>query len=286
MSKTSNIDMQGKICIVTGANAGIGYETTRGLAQAGATVVMVCRSAERGTAAQQELIAATGNTQIDLILGDLSIQADVRRVAADFKQKYDRLDVLVNNAGALFMSREETADGIELTWALNHLGYFLLTHELLDLLKASAPARIVNVSSDAQMGGALNMDDLEFKKGYSGFKAYSQSKLANVHFTYELARRLEGTNVTANCLHPGFVASNFAKNNGLLAKISMFVMRPFAKSKGDGAATSLYLAMSPEVEGVTGRYFANRKEKRSIASSYDEALSRRLWEESERRAGV
>ncbi|MCA9982021.1 MAG: SDR family NAD(P)-dependent oxidoreductase, partial [Anaerolineales bacterium] len=195
-------------------------------------------------------------------------------------------DVLVNNAGALFMSREESADGIEMTWALNHLGYFLLTHELLDVIKASAPARIVSVSSDAHYGGQIPLDDLQLREGYSGFKAYSQSKLANVHFTYELARRLADTAVTVNCLHPGFVASNFAKNNGLLARIAMTLSRPFAKSKKEGAATSLYLAMSPEVAGVSGKYFADQKEKRSAGNTYDANLSRELWVKSAQMVGV
>jgi NAD(P)-dependent dehydrogenase (short-subunit alcohol dehydrogenase family) len=274
-------NMQGKICLVTGANAGIGYETTRGLAQAGATVIMVCRNAERGINAQQELMAATGNQNLHLIFGDLSVQAEVRRVAAQFCQKYDHLDVLVNNAGAIFMSREESADGIELTWALNHMGYFLLTQELLGVLQAAERARVVNVSSDAHYGGQLHMDDLQLRQGFGGFKAYSQSKLANVHFTYELARRLANTAVTSNCLHPGFVASNFAKNNGRIAKLSMILMRPFAKSESKGAETSLHLALSPALEGVTGRYFADKKEKRSAENTYDVALSRQLWEASE-----
>lgn len=279
-------NMNGKLCVVTGANSGIGKETTLGLAQAGAHVVMMCRSVERGAAAQQEIKQKSGNEQVDLLLVDFASQASIREVAAEFKQRYDRLDVLVNNAGALFFNYQESAEGIEKTFAVNHLGYFLLTNLLLDVIKASAPARIVNVASTMHYNGSLDFDNMQFTNNYSATKAYARSKLANVHFTYELARRLKGTGVTVNCLHPGFVASNFGKNNGILAKMMMFLSRPFAISAKRGAETPLYLAMSPEVEGVTGKYFDNKKAIDSAASTYDEGVSKKLWDLSAELVGL
>lgn len=280
------VDMSGKLCVVTGANSGIGKETALGLAQAGAHVVMMCRSEQRGKGAQDEIKRESGNGNVDLLLVDFASQASIREAAEAFKAQYERLDLLVNNAGALFTKREETVDGIEKTFAVNHLGYFLLTNLLLDVVKASAPARIVNVSSGAHYSGELDFGDMGLRDGYSVIKAYSRSKLANVHFTYELARRLEGTGVTVNCLHPGFVATNIGGNNGFFARTVMFLLRPFAKSQANGAETSLYLAMSPEVEGVTGKYFDNKKEKRSSKSTYDEALAERLWVLSEELTGL
>lgn len=271
------IDMTGKLCVVTGANSGIGKETALGLANAGAHVVMMCRNEQRGKKAQRQIKQRSGNERVDLLLVDFASQDSIHQVAAEFKARYSRLDVLVNNAGALFMSRQKSADGIEKTFAVNHLGYFLLTELLLDVIKASAPARIINVSSGAHYNGEIQFEDIQLKHSYSAMKAYSQSKLANVHFTYELARRLAGTGVTVNCLHPGFVASNFAKNNGLLAKVAMLLLRPFAISEAKGAETPLYLAMSPEVKGVTGKYFDNKQVKRSARGTYNEDISKRLW---------
>ena len=279
--------MNNKIVIVTGANAGIGKVTARELAKMGAHVVMICRSQQRGEAARQEIINASGSKKVDLLIADLSSQADIRQVAAEFQQKYDRLDVLVNNAGAYFRTRHESVDGFELTFALNHIGYFLLTNLLLDMLKASAPARIVNVSSDAHKGGKVDFDDLQATKSYGqqGFGAYSNSKLMNILFTNELARRLEGTNVTANSLHPGFVASNFAKNNGGIAKLFMPIMHLFAISEDKGAETSIYLASSPEVEGVTGKYFFKKKAIEPAEQAKATAVARQLWEVSEELTG-
>ena len=196
--------------------------------------------------------------------------------------KYPRLDVLVNNAGGFFMAREESVDGIEMTWALNHLNYFLLTTLLLDHIKASAPARIICVSSDAHTGTSIRFDDPQFKKGYSGFGVYGHSKLANILFTYELARRLEGTRVTANALHPGFVATGFGHNNGGLVRLGMRVVQRFgARTPEKGAETSVYLASSPEVEGVTGKYFVDKHPVQSSPESYDRTAAARLWELSE-----
>ena len=273
--------MNNKLCLVTGANAGIGRATALGLAQKGAHVVMICRSAERGRAAQQEIIAQSGNQQVDLLLADLSVQAEIRRVAAEFKQRYSRLDVLVNNAGAIFTTRQESADGLELTFALNHLGYFLLTQELLPLLLASAPTRIINVASGAHYSGQINFDDLQLRQGYAAFKAYAQSKLANVLFTNELARRLAGTGVTANSLHPGVVGTQFGRNNRGLSLIIRLV-RPFLRSEAKGAETSIHLATAPELATTTGQYFDDNQPKRASDLAYDETLARRLWEESEK----
>lgn len=275
--------MKGKVVLVTGATDGIGKITALELARMGATVVVAGRNPEKGAQVVKEIIADTGNNNVELMVADLSSMAEVKQLADTFKRKYDRLDVLVNNAGALFIQRKVTVDGYEMTFALNHLNYFLLTHLLLDVLKASAPARIVNVSSDAHYSGTLDFDDLQHEKSYSRLGVYSDSKLANVVFTFELARRLEGTGVTANVLHPGFVATRFGYNNGWLARLVMTpVHKLFALSPEKGAETSVYLASSPEVEGVSGQYFENSKPKRAKRVAYDQTAWTRLWEESEK----
>jgi NAD(P)-dependent dehydrogenase (short-subunit alcohol dehydrogenase family) len=278
--------MNGKVCLITGGTSGVGLETARGLAQVGATVVIVGRNADKSARTTERLRAETRNQSINFMLADLSSQAQIRALASEFKRRYDRLDVLVNNAGALFMSRTLSVDGIEMTFALNHLSYFLLTNLLLDLLKASAPSRIVNVASDAHDGATLDFDNLQGSVGPFGMRAYGQSKLANILFTYELARRLEGTGVTANALHPGVVASGFGANNGWLARLGMNVTHLFAISPAEGAQTSIYLASSPEVEGVTGKYFVKKQAVSSSKASYDVAAARRLWEISEQLTGL
>lgn len=279
--------MQDKIIIVTGANAGIGKATAQHLAGMGAHVVMVGRNQERLTAARDDIVAATGNSRIDVMLADLSSQASIRAFTAAYKQQYDRLDVLVNNAGAFFNKRQETVDGLELTFALNHLGYFLTTLLLLDMLQEADEGRIVNVSSDAHQGAELDLNDLQLVHDYSAFKAYGRSKLANVYFTYELARRLEGSPVTVNALHPGFVASNFGKNNGALYKVAMGVIGKVAgRSPTKGAETSIYLASAPEVAGITGKYFKDCQETRSSDISYDTAVAEQLWTISEQLTNV
>lgn len=273
--------------MVTGANAGIGKITALELAKQGAQVVIVARSQARGAEAQAEIIAASGNGDVHLLQADLSSQAEIRKLAAQFKRDFTRLDVLVNNAGAFFNRRQLSVDGLEMTFALNHLGYFLLTHLLLDALQASAPARIINVSSDAHRGAKIDFDDLQAARGYAGFRVYGISKLANVLFTYELARRLGGTAVTANALHPGFVATNFGRNNGFVVdKLFGLLGRFFAKSPEEGAETSIYLAASPEVAGVSGQYFVNKKAVKSSLASYDADAARRLWEISEELVGL
>jgi NAD(P)-dependent dehydrogenase (short-subunit alcohol dehydrogenase family) len=276
-------EMQGKVVLVTGATNGIGLEAAKALAAKGATIIGVGRNPQKCADAARQIQAAAGNTKVEFLVADLSRQAEVRRVADEFKRKYDRLDVLLNNAGAYFANREVNADGQEMTWALNHLNYFVLTDQLLDVLKASGSARIVNVSSDAhRMTKGINFDDPEFKNGYSGWGAYGHSKLANVMFTYELARRLSGTKVTANVLHPGFVATGFGLNNGGLLRFGMRVIQKIgAKRPEQGAATSVYLASSPVVEGVSGQYFADSKAAKSNEASYDVGAQQRLWALSE-----
>src|SRR5215470_815609 len=271
-----------KICLVTGANSGIGKATAKALAAGGATVIMVCRNRGKGEAARDEIIRDTRNEGVDLKITDFSDLSQIRRLAADVKAKYQRLHTLVNNAGAYNGKRTLTADGYETTFAVNHLGYFLLTAELLGLLKSSAPARIVNVASDAHRGGHINFDDLTLENGYSGWKAYGQSKLANVLFTYELARRLDRTRVTANCMHPGVVGTNlFNSVGGPVGKI-VRLFTPFMRTPEKGADTIIWLASSPEVEGITGKYFVDRKEKESNPQSQDRELAARLWGVSER----
>ena len=276
-------NMAGKVCIVTGANSGIGKVTAQALADRGASVVMVCRDRARGEAALNEIISGSKNDSVELMLCDLSSQKSIRELAGRFKRTHDRIDVLVNNAGVYLRNRSLTEDGIETTFAVNHIAYFLLTDLLLDQIKRSAPARIVNVSSGAHMRGKLDFENLQGEKGYGGVRAYMNSKLANVLFTYELARRLEATKVTANCLHPGAVATGIfrALPRPIEALIKMFTLSP-----EKGAETSIYLASSPQVEGVTGKYFIKKAETRSSPESYNKDVARRLWAESARLAGL
>jgi NAD(P)-dependent dehydrogenase (short-subunit alcohol dehydrogenase family) len=274
--------MNDKICLVTGANSGIGKVTAKVLAAGGATVIMVCRNRDKGEAARDEIIGETRNENVDLMLADFSELDQIRRLAAEVKAKYPRLNTLVNNAGAYNGKRTLTPDGYETTFAVNHLGYFLLTVELLELLKSSAPARIVNVASEAHRNSHINFDDLNLENGYSGWKSYAQSKLANVLFTYELARRLAGTGVTANCMHPGFVGTNIFNNVRGVGGMIVRLIAPFMRTPEKGADTIIWLASSPEVEGITGRYFIDRKDQPSNPESYDAAIAARLWEVSKR----
>ncbi len=279
--------LEGKEIVITGATDGIGKVTARDLAKMGASVTIVARDATKAQGVIKELRTAAGHDRIGFVRADLSSQKSIRGAAETIKGRLKRIDVLVNNAGAMFSKRELTEDGIERTFALNHLGYFLFTNLLLDQLKASAPSRIVNVASAAHVGAKIDMGDLQGTKSYSGWRAYQQSKLENLYFTYELARRLTGTNVTVNALHPGFVASRFGNNNGGLARALFGVAKTFfAISEVSGARTSVYLASSPDVEGVTGKYFDSRKEVRSSAASYDEQKARELWRASEKLVGL
>jgi retinol dehydrogenase 12 len=270
--------MKGKTVLVTGANQGIGKATAIALAQQGADVVILSRNPEKGRAALDDVQAASRGGKAELLVADFASLADVRRAAAEFRAKHKRLDVLVNNAGLIVPERHLTIDGLEETFAVNHLAPFLLTTELLDLLKASAPARIVNVSSEAHRGAKMHWEDLQFANTrYKSFRAYGQSKLANVLFTYELARRLQGTGVTANALHPGVVASGFGQTYPGYLSFLVKVARPFLLTNEEGARTSVHVASSPEVEGVSGKYFAKCRPVRSNAVSYDEASQRKLW---------
>ncbi|WP_375456588.1 SDR family oxidoreductase [uncultured Methylobacterium sp.] len=273
--------MRDRIGLVTGATSGIGYETALGLAKAGARVGIVGRDAVKVDACAASLRSTVPGAAIDGFVADLSSQAAIRRLAAEIGATYPRLDVLVNNAGAIFERRQTSADGFERTWALDHLGYVLLTLELLDLLKASgrpgAASRIVNVASAAHTRGRIAFDDLQSERSYGALRAYAQAKLGNVLFTYALARRLAGVPVTVNALHPGVVDTGFAKNTGGAFGVAWSLIRPFLIRPVDGAATSLHVAAAPQVEGVSGRYFAKRRESASSSYSRDEAVQERTW---------
>jgi retinol dehydrogenase 14 len=279
--------MAGKSVLVTGGTGGIGMATAAALAALGARVGITGRDQARAAAAAAGIRAATGNPAVDVFTADMSVQAEVRRLAAQVADTYPRLDVLVNNVGGFWAHRHVTADGLERTFALNHLASFLLTNLLLDRLTASAPARIVTVSSGAQARGRIDVDDLQGEQNYSGQRAYSQSKLANVMFTYELARRLEGTGVTATVLHPGVVRTSFgAEDQAAHFAFVIRAARPFMKTPAQGAVTPVYLASSPQVEGVTGQYFANRKPKTSAYADRDTAAAARLWQASSDLVGL
>src|SRR5215469_5272798 len=279
-----NTTMQGKVCLITGANSGIGKATALGLAQMGATVVMVCRDRARGEEAQREIKMKSGNEAVDLLIADLSSQQSIRRLADTFRQRYPHLHMLINNAGAGFTQRQESVDGVEMTFAVNYLAPFLLTNLLLDVLKSSAPARIIQVSSSVERRARFELHDLQFHHRYSFLRAYSQSKLALLLFTYELARQLQGTGVTVNAMDPGITATNLGR--GGLAPIPRLLMHFVAARVGNppekAAQTALYLASSPEVESISGHYFANSALRKSSERSQDESLQRHLWEESAR----
>jgi NAD(P)-dependent dehydrogenase (short-subunit alcohol dehydrogenase family) len=273
--------MDGRVCLITGATSGIGKATAMGLANMGAGVVMVGRDRGRGEAALAEIEEGSPNASVDLMLAELSSQEEIHRLADEFKEAYPRLDVLINNAGVIRSKRVTTADGLEMTFAVNHLAHFLLTNLLLDVLKANAPSRIINVASGEQRNGTIDFDDLQGEKEYKTAKAYGQSKLANVLFTYELSRRLQGTGVSVNCLHPGAgVRTNLGSGVSGVFAFTVRALTPLMKSPEKGAETSIYLASSSEVEGLSGGYFVKKAEARSSDASYDERLARRLWEVS------
>jgi len=278
--------MYGKVCLVTGATAGIGFATALALAHQGATLVGVGRNLDKCQAVTAQIRQETGNPAVEFMQADLSSQAEVRRFAEEFKGSHPCLDVLVNNVGAFFMSRRLSADGIELTWAVNYLGVCLLTELLLDTLKASTPSRVVNVSSAMHSGAQLNFDDLQGARKYSGMKAYGQSKLALLMFTYDLARRLAGTGVTVNALHPGFVASDMYRSSGGFIKLLGPVIKLMAVSPEAGAETSIFVAASPEVEGVTGKYFVKKQAVASSPQSYDMSATQQLMAITKEMAGL
>lgn len=280
--------MRDKVVLVTGATDGIGKAAALELARMDAHVVLVGRSRPKTEATLSEIYKKTGSTSLDMLLADLSSMDDIRRMTSEFENRYHRLDVLLNNAGGIFAQRQLSADGYEMTFALNHLSYFLLTNLLLSLLKASAPSRIINVSSDVHRVSEINFDDLQNEESYlmGGFRAYGQSKLMNVIFTYELARRLEGTGVTVNVLHPGSVSTNLGKNNNGAVNFFFRAFHRLAMPPEAGAKTAVYLAASPEVEGVTGKYWDSCKAVLSSSDSYDEITAHRLWEISEHLTGL
>jgi NAD(P)-dependent dehydrogenase (short-subunit alcohol dehydrogenase family) len=273
--------MKDKVCIVTGSNSGIGKETALALSGMEATVVMLVRDKERGEKAQSEIINKTGNRDITLIICNLSSMESIRKSAKEFADRYDRLNVLINNAGAVFRRRQTSVDGFERTLAVNYLGPFLLTYELLPLLKSSAPSRIINLSSGLHKSGKIDFDDLQSEKNYRGMEVYSNVKLMVMMYTYELARRLEGTGVTANAVLPGFVATNLGRNSGsLLYALEYLVVRPFQISAKEGAVTSVYLASSDEVEDVTGKCFSKLHETTTSQISYNQQVQKRLWDKT------
>ena len=278
--------MRGRTCLVTGATDGIGWMTARALARDGARVIIVGRNRAKGEMRVAALRAETGNDAVDFELADLAAQADIRSLAGRLVASLPRLDVLVNNVGSWFHRRIESPDGIEMTWALNHLGQFLLTGLLLDRLRAAQAGRIVNVSSRAHLGPQVDFDDPEGTKRYAGWRAYQQSKLANILFTSRLAERLGAGRVTVNCLHPGFVASRFGHNNsGLPRLVAIASQRLFAISEEKGAATSCYLAADEAVAGVSGRYFVKCRPVESSPASRDREAQARLWRLSEEMTG-
>lgn len=278
--------MQGKVCVITGATSGIGLETARRLAAMGARIVMVGRDAKRGEAALK-LVRDAGDARVTIHYADLSLIAEMKRVSADLAAAEPRIDVLLNNAGAAFQPRQVTADGIEKTFALNHLSYFVLSNLLLPYLRAAAPSRIVNVASRAHERATLDFDDLMFEKNYFGTRSYARSKLCNILFTRELAQRLGGTGVTANALHPGFVKTRIGDSvGGIYALLFRLMKATQAIRLEEGAETPVYLASSPEVATVNGTYFSNSKIKRASAAAQDDGAARRLWEESVRLTGV
>ncbi len=271
--------MKDKVCLITGANSGIGKITAIELAKKGAKIVMVCRNPQKAEEARKEIIEKSKNDSVDILLADFSSQKQIKAVAEEFKQKYDRLDVLLNNAGFIAGSkRETTEDGYETTFAVNHLGYFMLTNLLIDPLKATPSARVISVSSAAHYFSRLDLDNLQLEKGYSSIKAYALSKLCNILFARELAKRLAGTNITSNCLHPGGVATNFASDSTPFFKFLFSIGKPFLISAEKGAETSIYLSSSPEVANVSGEYFDKKRIKKTSSAASNQENMKQLWE--------
>jgi NAD(P)-dependent dehydrogenase (short-subunit alcohol dehydrogenase family) len=279
--------MEGRVALITGATSGIGKATAAGLAQLGATVLLVARNQAKGETVRDELRTQSGNPNVELLFADLSSQQSTRQLAASFQQRYSRLHVLMNNAGGIFFTRETTVDGLELTFALDHLAYFLLTNLLLDTLKASSPARIINISSNAEAAGRINFDDLQSTRRYLAFPVYAQAKLANMLFTYELARRLEGSGVTVNAITPGPVATNFGgSGRSLLNRLFPLIFRVIGKSPEQAAETAIQLASDPKLAAVSGKAFYERKELQTSPRSHDVAAQQRLWQVSAELTGL
>ncbi len=279
--------MRGKVCLITGANRGVGRATAEGLARLGATVIMVCRNRSAGEAARQEIITATGNSQVELMIADLSVQAELKALAEEVRARHQRLHLLISNAATYYQRRTMTVDSVEATFAVNHLAAFILIGELIDMMKASAPARIVLVASDAHQR-VTDPEDWESTKGYNSLTAYSRSKLANVMFGYDLAHRLEATGITVNSCHPGLVDSELLEemySRWWSRWVYPLVRRFLTITPAEGAETVLYLATSAGVDGVTGRYFRQMKAVASSLISHDSVLGARLWNISLRLTG-
>jgi len=283
----SAMDLEGRTCVVTGATSGIGHATAHALAARGATVGLLCRDPDKGQRTLDGIRARTGNDSLHLFRADLSSQAEIRTVAPQILAAFDRIHLLVNNAAVVNLGRTETVDGIETTFAVNHLAYFLLTHLLLDRLRQSAPSRIVNVASDAhKFVRGIQFDDLQHRRKYGSMRVYGHSKLANILFTRELARRLAGSGVTVNAVHPGAVSTGLGTNNGVLSKALVRVAGLFFQRPENGAATSLFVATAPELEGVTGRYYASCKALDPSTAGRDDTAAARLWTISEEMTGL
>lgn len=270
--------MRGKTCLITGANAGIGFETAAGLAERGARVLMVCRNPGKGEAARREILSRVPGAELELITADLATVGSVQSLAAEVDRSVDRLDVLISNAGRFSFRRETTGDGLEATFAVNHVAPFVLVNGLLGLLRRSAPSRVVVVASDAHFSGTIRFENLQTERRYSGWKAYTQSKLANVLFANELARRLPPAEVTVNSLHPGVVGTKLL----LRGIIPAWFARPLAITPAMGARTSIYVASSPDLVGVTGAYFDDCREKEPSDEARDTLVASRLWDETQR----
>ena len=283
---TANNAMNGKVCLITGATSGIGRAAAFQLASMGAELVLLGRDEERCASTVGQIKDETGNASVEYMVADMSVQQEIKALAGEFQKRHQHLHVLINNAGAINFPRRESTDGIEMTFTLNQLAYFSLTLLLLDTLKASSPARIINVASDAHRGTGINLDDLEGRHKYGGFGAYSHSKLANIMFTYELASRLAGTGVTVNALHPGLVATNFLSNNGIRGQVLRIFLPLMGMTPERGADTPVYLASSPDVATANGYYFVKRLPEPSSAQSYDEDAALGLWQASLQMTGL
>ncbi len=278
--------MQGKLCLITGGTDGIGLAAARGLAGRGAQLLLVGKNAGKGAAAAAAIVTQSGQGSAEFLRADLSSQHEIHDLARRIHDRADRVDVLINNAGAMFMKRQLSADGVEMTFALNQLGYFLVTNTLFGLISKGGSPRIINVASDMHKGPQLDFDDLQMRNGYSGMKAYGRSKLANILFTNELARRMQGAGVVVNSLHPGFVNSNFGHNNGaVVSGLIALSSKLLGVTPEKGAETSIYLASAPEAAGITGKYFANKREARPSPESQSAEAAARLWAECEKLTG-
>lgn len=276
------MDMNNKLCVITGANAGIGFETAKALAEKGAYIVMVCRNEDKAIAAKNEILNSVDDAGIAIVLCDFSIQKEIHKAAEEITSRYKKIDVLINNHGFIASERWETVDGLEGTFGVNHIGYFLFTNLLLDNIKAAKNARIINVASDAHRAGEFDPNNLQLEENFSAMKAYANSKLFNILFTKELAERLKGTEVTANCLHPGVIRSNFGQSGEWWVSLFYKVFGPFMTSNEDGAKTTVYLASSDEVENANGAYFKNKKAVAPRKQAQDMEAAKQLWEISEK----